>query len=75
MNSARQQLHRVTYIVFLFNTYLNILLSPAQRSWRGIYKWVPCVRVCVRPTSFPECNSKTVEDISTKLATHIKLEA
>jgi len=26
-------------------------------------------------TSFPEHNSKTVEDISTKLATHIKKEA
>jgi len=23
---------------------LRYLLSPAQRSWRGIYKWVPSVR-------------------------------
>jgi len=29
------------------------------------------VRACIRPVSFPEHNSKIVEDISTKLATHI----
>jgi len=31
-------------------------------------------RASVRPASFPEHNSKIVEDISTKLATHIKQE-
>jgi len=52
----------------------NSLLPPDQRSWRGIYKWFPTVRPSDPPASLPEHNSKTVQDISTKLATHIKQE-
>jgi len=65
----------MSHLNFKFVQSAN-LLSTAQRNWRGYTNgFRACLRECLGPAwSFPEHNSKIVQDISTKRGTHIKQE-